>query len=629
MVEYELPPLRYAAILSDHRTVQERCVRTMKEHWSCLLKLESLACTSPAAKKLLDDMHFARSSPNRILYMLYERGSWTIDFPPAVEFARAMFTAIPDSRVVEEHNEKLRDAARSCKHNVTSRVSRMQTLRNANVLEARGMPTISVSREQYVEEYRREPTLNRKSFESAKHPMPIEWEKLKWPGVRSWPSPTPSSSRRAVTAMHWCLNRGVLGVSAARCSCAFSSYSLVRRLRDGSAYYVLEPAKWGSIAFAIREVVADGLFAVRGTIEIVHATVLTDEFVVIPTSVCSPGRLAAEFPHLPASLGILLRRTGPDVSILRHLLSLPITINREDLIYLGSKLELPHSSSMSKPQLVEVLATYVANGELPEEARADFIRSTGIAATQGGDADDDADVFIDDEIEAVFDLIEPDNKEEFGDFGKSIKQRATRNKIAAARAIIAKAKARAKPRVKAKAKAAASPIVPAPAEPVPDPTEPVHPPLLPPQPDAVPAPRFLLGAPPPAAAAARAIDNHGVSFNWGAFVLGERMPTPDRPHGACWARCRYHDPEISRSGMNNLHCTKEWGLSEDLGRDACIQRLKWWCVSGSLENRLRKDHMKMGRTCRSLFAGQDTPTEAYLVELRGPWDTRAVALGIN
>jgi len=126
----------------------------------------------------------------------------------------------------------------------------------------------------------------RGSFESASHHLRQDWEALKMPGARSWASPTPSSSRRALTAWHWCLNRGDRPVVAARCS----------RLSDRSTYVTLEAAKWGVLALSSRELVTDILFTVTSNVEILHATALKDEFVIIPTSTCSPARLAAEYP---------------------------------------------------------------------------------------------------------------------------------------------------------------------------------------------------------------------------------------------------------------------------------------------------------------------------------------------
>jgi len=150
-----------------------------------------------------------------------------------------------------------------------------------------------------------------------------------------------------------------------------------------------------------------------------------------------------------------------------------------------------------------------------KSSQPDFLRTAEVLMNM---PEDDADVHIDNDIEDVFDLIEPDNKEEFAEFGSSIKKRHLRNKIAAAKSVIAQAKVRSRP----KAKAAAASVV----------ELPVFVPPVAPEVGAIPVCRFLAVVP----AAARVIEAPGLSWPWGSFVLGERLPTVDRPHGACWVR---------------------------------------------------------------------------------------------
>ena len=78
----------------------------------------------------LEDLFWAGQAPVRILFMLFERGGFDPEFAPFVEFATSLLKVLPDSRIVEEHHEFLRDQARASKDNVSSRVSRMQTARS-------------------------------------------------------------------------------------------------------------------------------------------------------------------------------------------------------------------------------------------------------------------------------------------------------------------------------------------------------------------------------------------------------------------------------------------------------------------------------------------------------------------
>ena len=65
-------------------------------------------------------------------------------------------------------------------------------------------------------------------------------------------------------------------------------------------------------------IVSDGLYRVDGDITtILHATAIDHQFIVIPTSVCSPGRLAVEYRHLIAdSPRITFTRDGAECQML-------------------------------------------------------------------------------------------------------------------------------------------------------------------------------------------------------------------------------------------------------------------------------------------------------------------------
>jgi hypothetical protein len=153
MIQKNIPPCAYVAILSDHVKVRTACVLKMKADWTALITLEKFAATELAVATLRKESHFADSIPNRLLMMIFERGGWNPNFPPGVDFARAMFVVLPDSRIVEEHHENLRDLGRSCEHNVTSRAARMQSLRSCGVLASRGIPTVGVDRDRFVVEF--------------------------------------------------------------------------------------------------------------------------------------------------------------------------------------------------------------------------------------------------------------------------------------------------------------------------------------------------------------------------------------------------------------------------------------------------------------------------------------------
>ena len=615
-LDVSIPPQSYAAILLPACDPRDERMRQMKCDWRVIMDLEARSLTDLSSAALRQELFWADFTPVRLMYMLFERGAWDPDFPPARDFLRALLEVLPDSRVVEEHHEKLRDMSRSCKHNVTTRVARMQSCRSAGVLERRGINAVSVSNDQFVDEYRRPVDINRLAFESANRSLNQGWEDLKLPGVRHWASPTPNSSRHTAAAWHWARVRGVSAHAAARASCALSPFQIVRNVVAGHMYLVLEVAKWGAMALRVTCVVDNDVFSIArdaDTVQVIHATAVEHQYVVIPTAVCTPGRLRYEHPRAPRDTGITYRRTGPDEGLLNFMFKNKVSLSAKDLLFIAAELGIPHRQSSSKKDLVSIIATYLASG-LPDDQQNCFV-NYAVQQAAPADEDGDCDHLIDDDTEAVFDLMESDNKDDFKDFGDGIKRRNFKARSRSARNLNALAKARGMAKVKAKAKAKA----PLPEEPPPPPPPP--PPVEDPPPP-----------PPPVAPHVRGgVENRGDAVKWGAFTIGLRPATVDKPHGSCWARCPFHDPDISANGVGLLTCTREWNLLPEDGLDKThmIQMLKWWCVSGSTLVRDRKTgHMNLCRSATNFSPGAAVPNEARLLELRRQWDELAVARGI-
>ena len=498
----------------------------------------------------------------------------------------------------------------------------MQTVRSSDVIERRGIPTITVTQEQFVTEYRRDPDLPRRSFESSCHNLSQSWERLKHPGIRCWTSPTPASSRAMAAAWHWALHLDDLDVvGSARASCVLPPFQFVRQIADNRFYCILSPAKWGALALRV-ERISERVFLLskeQSYLTIVHATRIQDQFMVVPTSVCSPARLRVDHPGIMESC-ICYYQDAPEVGLLKHLFSHRVTVSNADLLYIAGELKLPHRRSMNKKELVDLISRFISNG-LPPDAQDAFAKAAVVFASdlecddEGGNSK--VDHLVDDDLEEIFDLLGDDNKEEFKEFKDSIKTRKVRNKIAAARSVIHRAaKAKAKPKGKAKAKSATRVHPP-----------PVHPPPpVAPLPAVAPPPVHAPALPPPDAPPA----GPGLGTRWGPFSIVERMPSEGKPWGSVYARCPFHDTEPSRSGVSSLHCTKEWAVTDAEPLDILLRKLKLWCISGKPPSvdRTRKSHMSIARTARHMWAGNDPPTDADLNERRHVWDEAAVALGI-
>ena len=628
-LEYSIVPLAYAPILSPDIDIRQACALRIKTDWTLILDLERFALTNGECRDLRKALTWADYVPNRLFFMLFERGGYDPDFPIARDYARSLLECLPDSRVVEEHHERLRDLARDCKHNVTNRVARMQACRTAGILEARGMATVTVVRQQFVDEYRLPIEITRETFDSSRHKLDASWERLQQPGVRSWASPNPSASRQYAAAWHWAGCRAGRPASSAKASCIFPSFQLVRRTTDNEIFLCMETCRWGCMALQAA-IVSDGLYRVDGDITtILHATAIDHQFIVIPTSVCSPGRLAVEYRHLIAdSPRITFTRDGAECQMLHYMLTTSVRVTSCDLLFIAKAIEAPHRQSMTNKELVNAVARHYyrdLSDEGKDAAAAIAVAVIGVPAVDCGGPS--ADHLIDDDVEEIFDLLDQSNKDDFADFGKSIKEKHLRNKIRAARNLndLVKAKARAKGAAKAKAKAKdpvvilpfappapPTPVVVAPAPPTPvavappAPPTPVAAPLSPPPPFAHPEPRPVVA--------------RGESWSWGPFKLGKRPPSQGKPLGSVWARCKFHDPEPSASGVALLECIKEWHIQEDVDADFLIRKVKWWCVSGEANHAERVLHMSLGRTSRQLFPGEPVPSNEQLDASRVAWD---------
>jgi hypothetical protein len=416
-------------------------------------------------------------------------------------------------------------------------------------------------------------------------------------------------------------------------------------MADNTFYCILSPAKWGALALRV-ERISERVFLLSqepSDLTIVHATRIQDQFMVVPTSVCSPARLRVDHPGIMESC-ICYYQTAPEVGLLKHLFSHKVTVSNADLLYIAGKLEVPHRKSMNKKELVDLISRKISNG-LPPHAQDAFTKAAVAFASdlpcddEGGNSK--VDHLVDDDLEEIFDLLGEDNQNEFPEFKDSIKTRKVRNKIAAARSVIHRAAfAKAKPKGKAKAKSAAvvhpgaetlpmprfgRPGVVVEPPPAPEPPMPLAAPAAPPAvaPPPVHAPPLPPpDAPPPA--------GPGLVTRWGPFSIVERMPSDGKPFGSIYARCPFHDTEPSRSGVSSLHCTKEWAVTDGEPLDILERKLKLWCISGKPPSvdRTRKSHMCIARAARNMWAGNDPPTDAELNERRHVWDAAAVTLGI-
>ena len=85
------PPETYVGLLFPEPLLQRRAMELARVEWKRLLSLELLRLTSMTAEKLWADIHFARNTPVRVMFVLFELGKFRPDFLPGKHWLSACY----------------------------------------------------------------------------------------------------------------------------------------------------------------------------------------------------------------------------------------------------------------------------------------------------------------------------------------------------------------------------------------------------------------------------------------------------------------------------------------------------------------------------------------------------------
>ena len=107
---------------------------TMKKEWTALLLSESLNAVQPS--KVVNLIRWRKWKAIRLLYLMAEDYHWQ-PVPELQQFCRDMFKGFPDTKVVEDTHQKLRDLARENRNFVSTRVKRMFSCMTSGNLDSR------------------------------------------------------------------------------------------------------------------------------------------------------------------------------------------------------------------------------------------------------------------------------------------------------------------------------------------------------------------------------------------------------------------------------------------------------------------------------------------------------------
>jgi hypothetical protein len=102
------------------------------------------------AQRLNEDAILMNSKPIRLLYLVFERGQFNPLYEPFQRLLRCILEALPDSRVVEQLHQWLRDLSRKSKADVSSCITCMSACIMSEVLTSRGIEAVSVSRDEHT-----------------------------------------------------------------------------------------------------------------------------------------------------------------------------------------------------------------------------------------------------------------------------------------------------------------------------------------------------------------------------------------------------------------------------------------------------------------------------------------------
>ena len=248
-----------------------------------------------------------------------------------------------------------------------------------------------------------------------------------------------------------------------------------------------------------------------------------------------------------------------------------ITGTDAQLRLLASLNALECTNSTNRADLINMLVRSEfghAGGDL--DSAVSRAMEVDIEQTDGGDCD-----LADPITELVFDQIDGAG-EDFPDFKKSINARRTRQRMQYLR------RGRGTGKGKGRGKQKGEVLVVEPPPPEQPPPQEGHPDIEQPLPEV------------PAAHG----DGAGESFNWGTFRITHRPGLAPRP-GRYYARCSYHEKELSATATGFLYCTKEITIGKGAGKGLdeaqVLRRLKQWCVEGDPDTD-RKDHMRLHRS---------------------------------
>ncbi len=554
---------------------------------------------------LLSDLVEVFPPAVRVMFVASEKDDWSFRSPAGLKILACFLAGLPDTKIIEDTHQHLRDPRRRPRCMVSSKVSRSRACMDAGILEGRGLQHDKVTKTEFISKFRKRVARMSSNFAARHHKLSEPWSEIM--DKRTWSSKSPEHSRSSFAAWSWVVEWGLRTsaprppVSSPRIS-GIAGDNCVLLDPDGALYFCLGSCDWGAAARRLKnignynEVGGDELaaWALVGEFVWLHLRIMTG-WRVVPHVACSPARCRGLLPNVPA--GIYALQTGKPVPLLEHVLSSPIKVSFKDLQEVGIQAGADVRGLSSREALTRAIASTLMQGR-PDDVSAAFIDK----AVKMCDSQPET-TKIDPWTELAFDGLDPAEQLEFKDVKDAIQKNRKSAKLAKYKDDARKRKAadafkRGRAKVKAKGRgrgggsgtAAASSAQPAAAAAAPT---------------------------PPAEPHARESSARDPDvFSWGTGAVQFEF-TRRRGDVAGWkARCQVHQPENGpRGGV--LPCTPELSkgavksarpdIADDDLDEAVVRQLKRWCVagvSGDCARLTRRDHMNHQLFPRVLPEGQ-------------------------
>ena len=208
--EQKLPPLCYAGLTTASNDVAANglantAAALMQSHNDIIQILDVDALTDPDARDMRKLMlPWIEKACMRILYLVWE----SYKFNPILcglgqRLLRCFLLILPDSRIVEEVHQYLRDLNRNNRNNINNRASLFGAAVHSGVLESRGIPHLKVSKSEFIAKYgeRASKKSLKHAFRSQTHKLPERMSKLMLKG--DWASPTVETTWEGTAAWLW------------------------------------------------------------------------------------------------------------------------------------------------------------------------------------------------------------------------------------------------------------------------------------------------------------------------------------------------------------------------------------------------------------------------------------------